>query len=183
MLITLRLVWLLICILFIIFYQLWWWSNDFWISYILKKYILTWNSSRGGICFKPSVMGFRGRWIRSAKSKSNLWFEVISMSMVWQIQYCCTLWIKTELLWSLYICKIFLCRYYYSCSLCWWYCCYWRWSSIYYSVESLFEFSFSYERSCSLEIFYRDWDCSLSKRSIFCPKENTLLICWQKLIH
>jgi len=92
--------------------------------------------------------------------KDNLWFETVSTSMVWQIQFCCC-----TPCWSLYICTTFFYWHYYFYSFCW-YCYHWRWLSMYHSLESLFEFLFSYERPWSLEAFSRDWVCLLSERSV-----------------
>jgi len=127
------------------------------------------------ICFIPRLWGSGGHRQGLQIQESNLWFEAISTSMAWQIRYCCcTLWINTKLFWSPYICKIFFCQYYYSYSLCWWYYCHWRWSR-YYSIESLYEFSFSYIIPWSLEVSSRDWGCLFYEKS-FLSQKNILLV-------
>ena len=117
------------------------------------------------ICFNSLVMRFRGRQTRSANSKKKLWFEAISTSMIWQIQYCCcTLWIK-ELFWLLYICKTFFCRHYYSYSL-YWYCCHWKWYQDIFQLKSYLSCHF-YMKNLGLLRYFLGIEVTRSPKGLF----------------
>jgi len=116
-------------------------------------------------CFNPPLWGSGGDKQGLQTQKNNLWFEVISTSIVWQIQYCCcTLWIK-ELFWLLYICKTFFCRHYYSCSL-YWYCCPWKWYQDIFQLKSYLSCHF-YMKDIGLLRYFLGIEVTRSPKGLF----------------
>ena len=132
--------------------------------------------------FNPSVMRFRGRRTRFVNSKSNIWFEAIFSSIVWKIQYCYTLWIETELLWLLYICKIFICQHNYFYCFCW------------YIIATVDNHQYIIQLKAYLSFHFHTKDIGLLRyflgivvgrclKGLSLSQKNTLLICWKKLVH